>query len=55
MRFAIGNLGLSLDIDNIGDVRANRFAYGNPFGAAQGYQITPLRPRNVRLGLDANF
>ncbi len=55
LRLAIGKLGLSVDIDNIGNVRGNRFAYGNPFGAAQGNQITPLRPRNVRLGIDAKF
>lgn len=55
LRLAMGKLGLSLDVDNIGDVRGNRFAYGNPFGAAQGNQITPLRPRTVRFGIDAKF
>lgn len=55
LRVATEKLGFSLDIDNLADVRGNRFAYGNPFGAALGNQITPLRPRNVRVGIDAKF
>lgn len=54
-RIAFGNIGISLDIANIGDVRANTFAYGNPFGLNQRDQITPLRPRTIRLGIDARF
>lgn len=55
LRLAIHMLGLSLDIDNIANVRGNRFAFGNPFSAAEGNQITPLRPRNLRIGVDAKF
>ena len=55
MRLALAKIGISLDIANIGDVRANRFAYGNPFGAAAGNQITPVRPRTIRFGIDAHF
>jgi outer membrane receptor protein involved in Fe transport len=54
-RLAIRNFGLSLDITNLADVRANRFSFGNPFSLDQRSQITPLRPRTIRLGLDAHF
>ena len=47
--------GVSLDIDNLLDSRANRFSYGNPFFVADGNQRTPLRPRTVRIGIDARF
>lgn len=47
------NLDVTLGIDNLTDVRANRFAFGNPFELANRDQITPLRPRNLRLGLAA--
>lgn len=48
-------VGLSIDMSNLGDVRGNRFAFGNPFGLAARNQITPLRPRSIRIGLDAKF
>jgi outer membrane receptor protein involved in Fe transport len=54
-RVDFGRFALSLDITNIGDIRANSFAFGNPFGLAQRDQMTPLRPRTVRLGIDARF
>lgn len=54
-RLSHGRVGLSLDIDNIADARANRFAFGNPFGLELGNQETPLRPRTIRIGLDARF
>lgn len=54
-RVALGKLGLSLDVSNLGDIRGNRFSYGNPFGLADRNQVTPLRPRSVRIGLDARF
>ncbi|SLJ90253.1 TonB-dependent receptor plug domain-containing protein [Novosphingobium mathurense] len=50
-----GRWGLSLDIENLLDSRANRFSYGNPFSVANGDQRTPLRPRTIRLGIDARF
>lgn len=55
LRFEIARVGISLDVDNLGNIRGNRFAFGNPFGIAAGNQITPLRPRNFRLGLDTRF
>ena len=55
VRADVGNWGLSVDVDNLLDSRANRFSYGNPFSVAQGNQRTPLRPRTLRIGLDARF
>jgi outer membrane receptor protein involved in Fe transport len=54
-RADFGSWGLSLDIENVLDSRANRFSYGNPFSVANGHQRTPLRPRTVRIGIDARF
>lgn len=54
-RLAFGDFGLSLDIANLGNARANTFAYGNPFGLQQRDQMTPLRPRTIRLGIDVSF
>jgi outer membrane receptor protein involved in Fe transport len=54
-RLDFGRFGLSLDIDNLADARGNRFAFGNPFSVAAGDQLTPLRPRTVRIGFDAAF
>lgn len=47
--------GLSLDVDNLLDERENRFSYGNPFTVTDGMQRTPLRPRTLRIGIDAQF
>lgn len=54
-RAEFGPWGISLDIDNLLDSRANRFAYGNPFSLFAGNQRTPLRPRTIRLGIDVRF
>jgi outer membrane receptor protein involved in Fe transport len=54
-RLDFGGFAVSLDVANLGDVRANTFAFGNPFGLAQRDQMTPLRPRTVRLGIDTRF
>lgn len=44
------NLDLTLSADNLTNVRANRFALGNPLILATRAQSTPLRPRSVRIG-----
>jgi len=44
--------GVSLGISNIADVKGNRFSLGTPFAIGRD-QVTPLRPRTVRLGIDA--
>lgn len=54
-RLGLGNWGLSLDIDNALDSRGNTFAFGNPFTVADGLQQTPMRPRSLRIGIDAQF
>jgi outer membrane receptor protein involved in Fe transport len=54
-RLDFGRFGLSLDVDNVADARGNRFSFGNPFTVASRQQSTPLRPRTVRLGFDAQF
>jgi outer membrane receptor protein involved in Fe transport len=54
-RLDLGRLGLSLDVTNVADIRGNRFAFGNPFTIAARDQVTPLRPRTVRIGLDIAF
>jgi outer membrane receptor protein involved in Fe transport len=54
-RAEFGRWGLSLDLENLLDSRGNRFSYGNPFSVTDGNQRTPLRPRTVRIGIDARF
>ena len=44
-----------MDVANLFDVRGNRFAFGNPFGLETRNQLTPLRPRTVRVGIDVAF
>lgn len=53
----IGNerRGLSLTATNVLDARGNRFALGSPFLIREQEQITPLRPRTIRLGVDVAF
>ncbi len=47
-------LGLTLGITNLLDSVGNRFALGTPFQLGMG-QITPQRPRTLRIGIDAAF
>ena len=54
-RLQFGRFGLSLDVTNLLDSRSNRFSYGNPFTVRLGNQVTPLRPRSWRFGIDAAF
>lgn len=55
IRFERGPVALGLGISNLFNADQNRFSYGNPFTVLQGRQETPLRPRSVRIGLDAKF
>lgn len=54
--FRIGNpqVGGTLSITNLTDAEGNRFALGTPFAVVRE-QVTPLRPRTVRLGVDFSF
>ena len=54
-RLSLGQTGVTLDMTNVGDVRGNQFSLGNPFSLSEGNQITPLRPRTIRLGIDHAF
>ncbi len=54
LRIGRPDLGLSIGVTNITDEVGNRFALGTPFATGRD-QVTPLRPRTVRLGLDAAF
>jgi hypothetical protein len=54
-RLEYGRFGLSFDVTNLLDTRGNRFSYGNPFTVMLGNQTTPLRPRSLRIGVDAKF
>lgn len=54
LRVGRERFGVSLGITNIANVRGNRFSLGTPFSIGRE-QVTPLRPRTVRLGLDASF
>ena len=49
------DLGVTLGVTNLTNAIGNRFALGTPFSASGGGQITPLRPRTIRLGIDTNF
>ncbi len=53
-RVGRSSLGLTLGVTNLTDSVGNRFALGTPFQVGSG-QITPQRPRTVRIGLDAAF
>ena len=54
MRFATRPLGVTIGITNLFDTVGNRFALGTPF-ARDFRQVTPLRPRTIRIGLDHAF
>lgn len=49
------DLGVTLGVTNLTNAIGNRFALGTPFAASGGGQITPLRPRTLRLGIDTSF
>ncbi|GGB74028.1 TonB-dependent receptor [Blastomonas aquatica] len=44
-----------LQATNLLDSRGNRFALGSPFTLPLGDQITPLRPRTIKIGADFSF
>ena len=55
MRIGRPQLGFTLTLTNLTDSIGNRFALGTPFNTGRSDQITPLRPRTIRLGVDAAF
>ncbi len=44
-----------LEAANIFNATGNRFALGSPFTLPFGEQVTPLRPRTIRIGFDVKF
>lgn len=55
LRLERGRRALTLSATNLLDTRGNRFALGSPLLIRDDNQITPLRPRTVRLGLEVGF
>ena len=54
VRIGREDIGVTLGLTNLLDQEGNRFALGTPFAVGRD-QITPLRPRTLRIGLDAAF
>ena len=54
VRIGREDLGLTLGLSNLTDAKGNRFALGTPFATGRE-QVTPLRPRTLRIGIDASF
>lgn len=54
-RIGGGRHGLFLNATNLFDAIGNRFALGSPFTFVATPQITPLRPRTIRIGADFRF
>ncbi len=46
---------ISLTVTNLLDEAGNRFAMGSPFTLIENPQVTPLRPRSLRLGWQIAF
>jgi len=47
-------MAVSIGISNLFDAVGNRFALGTPFAIGSN-QITPLRPRTIRIGIEHAF
>ena len=54
LRAARGAWAVTGSISNLLDGRGNRFALGTPFTTGRD-QVTPLRPRTVRVGVEVGF
>ncbi len=54
-RLEHGRHAFTLNVTNLLDEAGNRFAMGSPFTLIQNPQVTPLRPRSVRLGWQFAF
>jgi iron complex outermembrane recepter protein len=55
MHVAYKNFGFLFGVINLFNEKGNRFSFGNPFRVTDRLQETPLRPRTIRIGLDAAF
>jgi hypothetical protein len=54
LRLSMPAMTVSIGVSNLLDAVGNRFALGTPFAIGSN-QITPLRPRTVRIGLERAF
>ncbi|MBX7481943.1 TonB-dependent receptor [Qipengyuania qiaonensis] len=54
VRVSNDRIGGTLSITNLADSEGNRFALGTPFAVVRE-QVTPLRPRTIRIGVDFTF
>jgi outer membrane receptor protein involved in Fe transport len=54
-RAETGRHAFALFLDNLLDQAGNRFALGSPYQLRDQRQITPLRPRTVRIGWEISF
>lgn len=54
IRWGREQAGLTLSVTNIAGARGNRFALGTPFATGRE-AVTPLQPRTIRIGFDAQF
>ena len=54
VRFESNLRAISLSMTNLTDEIGNRFAFGAPI-ATGADQITPLKPRTIRLGFEQAF
>lgn len=54
-RLGTERYGLFMSATNLFDTIGNRFALGSPFTLPYQRQITPLRPRTIRVGIDFRF
>ena len=50
-----GDVRFSVALTNLLDATGNRFALGSPFQIRNSDQITPLKPRSVRVGVQMAF
>ena len=55
MRLSRDRYTAFLNATNLLDAIGNRFAFGSPFTLPHFRQITPLRPRTIRVGMDVRF
>lgn len=53
-RLGLAGLGVTAGVTNITNTRGNRFSLGTPFITGR-QQVTPLRPRTFRVGVDLAF
>ena len=54
-RLEAGRHAFTLGVTNLLDEAGNRFALGSPFTLTLERQVTPLRPRSLRIGWEARF